>query len=322
MKLIFFVCLSLCTPLRALWLHSKGEPREFQTKDAWASGANQGLVSFSNLISMFDHDLDMEEGEAMVLAHLLLEARITYVDFAAIRSEGSATEAGLESRHMTGRQKSMWLLATKEAKAKGNFGRPSGFGREIPKVPQSWVESIANLSHTKEHKFMFSGSFLHSDLPFRKWLKPFVTKNFNSTDYFRATDAKGHKYNALGAYDISLTGSKGYRPKDHGVTNIAFDQTYWNAMVHSEFVLCPGGDAPYSYRFYEVMATKAIPLINDIQTDWRPSPKSVLINKIGYEHMMTSGSMKYDPAVAERNYAKFIKYQTWIQGDHDPDRTA
>jgi hypothetical protein len=110
---------------------------------------------------------------------------------------------------------------------------------------------IVDSFHVRSWKF--------GDLPNRKWLKSFVKKTFTGEDFYRATDArtKGKHYQKLGEYDYSATNSShGFRPKDKGCCQaIQFDESYWKAMTQSKFVVCPGGDRPWSYRFYETFLT-------------------------------------------------------------------
>merc|ERR1712196_449875 len=141
-------------------------------------------------------------------------------------------------------------------------------------------------------------------------LKSYVEKTFTDGDYYRATDARmrGKRYKRLGVYDFSTSNkSNGFRPKDDpdSAHPIKYDESYWQAMVQSKFVVCPGGDKPWSYRFYETFGTRAIPVINSYQTDWQKRGTTVAINNIGFEHKMTNDHMYYDPDMANRNYAKY-----------------
>lgn len=312
MKVI--LVLSLASVASALQVNSaalvtpKDEPKLKDKKDEGNAVTETELMSLNELLRMFDGELDMEEGEAEFLGNELVKKKINKKDYKEVSMSSLS--------HMTGRQRAMWMLAAKEERDAGNHIKPSRFARSIPKIPRSYVEAINNLDHTHIHNFMFSGSVLHKDLGNRKWLKDFVAKNFNTTDYYRATDA-GKKYEKIGAYDHS-DDKTGYRPKDHGVLTFEYDSSYWKAMTQSNFVVCPGGDAPWSYRFYETFVTKAIPVINSRDTDWKPRITTSEIDKIGYEYKTTKDDLKYDAAMAERNYAKFMKYQTWIEGDNNP----
>lgn len=272
-------------------------------------------MTFDQFLSMFDGVTDMEEGEAEGLSKLMGQLGLTRLDLHEARF-----------RHSTPRQEALKAIATKEERNRGhNLGSISHFGSRVPKIPRSFVESISNLSHTKIHNFMFSGSTESNDLIHRGWLKDWVRQHFKEGDYYRSTDAhKSKNYHSLGSFDVYGKDDeiKGFRPKDDPDWRkpIKYDTSYWEAMSQSNFVLCPGGDYPWSYRFYETFGTKAIPLINDYKTDWASSvPETHAINQIHFEYKMTNDTLVYDPEMGERNYVKFIKYLTWIEGDNAPD---
>jgi len=254
---------------------------------------------------LFDEDLD--SGERSMLSEMMKDVGISVKDF-----------ADFKDRNLTSRQKALWMVAAAEEGI--NRKTVSTWGKMIPKIPRSWVENIAKVDHTKIYKYMFSGSFVSKDVQkFRYWLPDFIKKHFAESDYFRATDAKQTSYTPLGSFDKTLTADHGFRPKRCGGKCWTFDNTYWQAMTQSKFTLCPGGDAAFSYRYYETFLAKTIPLINSLETDWqKKGPAQVTtINTIMYEHMVTENHT-YDPEVPERNYAKFIRYQTFMQGDNVP----
>lgn len=329
MKMMFLLCLGLVANIQALRVHkfrfSKGEPANLKADIDGPTSLKAGVALTVNELSTLVYsvrDLDMQQGEAEALTQMMLKAGITHSDVGEIKANwGNAQE-------LTGRQMTLWMLAAREERNRvggHKLKNMTQFGKFVPKIPRSWVDMVSALGTTpkdKTSKFMFSGSVIHPDvMPNRKWLVPFVKANFARKDYYKATDAKimGKGYKPLGAYDTSLDKDKGYRPKDFGVDNVKFDASYWKAMAHSEFVLCPGGDRPYSYRFYETFATKAVPLINEFETDWNlRNLHTQRIQKVDYEIMMANGTLVYDPAVAERNYRKFIKYQTFMEGDNEP----
>merc|ERR1719240_1207115 len=59
-----------------------------------------------------------------------------------------------------------------------------------------------------------------------------------------------------------------------------WDKTYWQEMAHSQFILTPGGDAPYSFRYHEAFLAGAIPVINSIQGDYLPRQCTMWVNMI------------------------------------------
>lgn len=179
------------------------------------------------------------------------------------------------------------------------------------------------MNHTKSFRYMFSGSFVHLN-KYRQWLPGFVKKTFGPEDYFRATDATP-KWSPMGEFDKSLEEADGFRPKTlvNGKrcgTCMKFDNTYWQHMVSSKFVVAPGGDAPYSFRFYESSLAGAIPIINNVDTDWHPTGYiGDHLRGIGYQYLMTTDVHEYDQKIADLNLKKFLRYQTFIQGDNNPE---
>jgi len=262
---------------------------------------------------------DFHEGESQYLIGLLKSAGINptlYENFCSVLAY-----------NMTGRQKTLWAIAAKEEQDLGEFdvSKISDFATAIPKIPRSWVKQITALDDTKTIRYMFSGSFVHLN-KHRTWLPEWVKEHFGPEDYFRATDArKGKKkYKPMGVFDQSLNGAAGFRPKGTCHDCLKFDETYWAKMRKSKFIICPGGDAPYSFRFYESYLAGSIPIIHNYEDDWKDRQNTRWISAIKYEHKMTDEPHVFDAAVAKLNLKKFIRYQTWLEGDHDPakDQTA
>jgi len=295
---------------------------------------------------------DFHKGEAEFILHSLKqiatkeELRELYANL-----QGFGQDKKTISKYMMNsrREYALWFLAKKEEEARGvDMSKISDFGQKVAKLPRSWVEAILSINVPKKYRYMFSGNFAKKDLKHRKWLAPWVKEHFNSSDYLRATDINTKKYEPIGEYDYSISDPGGFRTKDCGGECFKFDSTYWQTMKESQFILCPGGDAPYSFRFYESMLTGSIPIIDSYKDDWtikgatskgreRSSARkllewesesesesesegaTVMINKIKYEYKMTADyPHTYDPAVAKANLKKFIRYQTFLEGDNDP----
>ncbi|MCK9154710.1 MAG: glycosyltransferase family 47 protein [Paludibacteraceae bacterium] len=73
------------------------------------------------------------------------------------------------------------------------------------------------------------------------------------------------------------------------------DNGYFELMARSKFVLCPDGDFTWTYRFFEAVIFKAIPII---QND------SCLYS--GYHFFKSSDKLEYDLMKTERNLNKII----------------
>ena len=63
----------------------------------------------------------------------------------------------------------------------------------------------------------------------------------------------------LNQFDATIIESLRGRDK----TTKGFDESYFQEMSKAKFVLCPNGDFVWTYRFFEAMIFKAIPVIED-----------------------------------------------------------
>jgi len=276
-------------------------------KVTWPSSVQKDELK----INLEEHEYEKEDKKFSVterdmLVQMLFDASISASDFQAFQL------------NTTPRQKALLMIAAKEAKL--NHHKLSIFARASAKIPKSWVDRIAALNHTKIHTYMFSGSVIHQDVRRnRKWLLPFVQRYFGSHDYYRATDAQKTRYHPVGAFDYTLLSRAGFRPKNCGAECYRFDAEYWESMTQSKFALCPGGDQPYSYRFYETMLAQSIPVIDATTTDlnFEKMKSQRWMQRIGYKHMTTKDHT-WDAEVVKQNYNKFIKYQTFMTGDNTP----
>lgn len=256
---------------------------------------------------------DFEEGEKQWLAQTVIANGITLEDIKGLQQMNNEDGGVGGKSMMTARQQAVWQIAAAEENK--DYAKMSPYVRSTPKFPRSWVEGIKKLDHNQTHKFMFSGSSAQArKMPYRAWMDDFVATHFTDNDYFRVTDRASNR----GAYDKTSTAAKGFRPKGCGGKCVQYDETYWAEMCKSKFVVAPGGDTAWSYRYYETFFTHAIPVINSVKGDWSDS-KTPLITKMGFTHMLTSDSLEYNKEAAEDNYRKAIKYLTFIEGENEPE---
>merc|ERR1719387_2389923 len=91
----------------------------------------------------------------------------------------------------------------------------------------------------------------------RGWLKDFVAKKFDERDYLIFTDVahlQNSSYTKMGSFD-KTEDRESFRSKGQAKEDKAqFDKEYFSTMANSNFTLCPGGDHPWSMRFYEAIA--------------------------------------------------------------------
>jgi len=300
------------------------QPSPFNDHYEDDSSDNLGFSIFDDneknlALSIFDDKEDMHEGEVQYLMTALKKAGLSPDEY-----QNLYMETGI-LYNMTGHMKTLHALAIKEELALGNDygrGKISDFGNAIPKYPRSWVNAILKMNDTKKYRYMFSGSVTKGKvLKHRKWLTLWVKEHFSDEDYFRATDASANSHKPWGSYDYTKADTRGFRPKDCGGSCMQLDETYYSQMLQSKFILTPGGDAPYSFRFHEAFLSGSIPIINSIDGDYMPRHSTKWVTMVQYDFKMTSDfPHTFDPAVAKRNQKKFIRYQTFLEGDNDPVR--
>lgn len=150
-----------------------------------------------------------------------------------------------------------------------------------------YYNEINKIRNNKIHNFCFIGSIM-SDYENRKWIIDFAKKYFTSNSIYINTD-NDTNCELLGDYDYSKK-SLGFNPK------IAYDSQskkvqyriiqenlfYFQTMRQSKFILCPAGDSPWSFRFYETLMCKSIPIVQSWHHTYRTSEEST----INYEYIL------------------------------------
>jgi len=115
-------------------------------------------------------------------------------------------------------------------------------------------------------------------------------------------------WRVLGPWD------KTWEPHNHLVPKMAklenknnFDDAYFSAMMRAKFAPCPGGDGPWSMRFYEALMCRAIPIVS-----WpRESYRSVEESQLDYKYYLADdGPFVYRKDWAAHNYELFLKHHT------------
>jgi hypothetical protein len=196
----------------------------------------------------------------------------------------------------------------------------SMFGFNVAKIPQPIFDRVAELKigTPKTHKYTFQGHLnAHSDKRHsyterprrRQWVKDFVKQHFSSDDIF-------------------IEGGKTMierMPISDGLSD-SMDPIFYSNLASSIFTLTPGGDYPWSGRFYEAIMAGSIPVINTVEQDLSHEtqyPGSWFSN-IGYKYFttdqvlnmsMSSAELK---SMADENYRLLLKYQTFMHGDQVP----
>ena len=139
---------------------------------------------------------------------------------------------------------------------------------------KKYYNEICELNHDKIYDFCFIGS-IKSNYKKRKWVIDFAKKYFTCNSIFINTD-NDTNWVLLGSFDYSNM-NIGFCPKNmennqskkiqYRVVNENIE--YFEKMCKSKYCLCPAGDAPWSFRFYEVLMCKSIPIVESWHHTYR-----------------------------------------------------
>ena len=146
---------------------------------------------------------------------------------------------------------------------------------------QKYYNEINELNHNKIYDFCFIGS-IKSCFVRRKWVIDFAKKYFTSNSIFINTD-NDPKWQLLGSYDHSNR-KLGFCPKNQPdvqskntqYRTIKDNIYYFETMCQSRFTLCPAGDSPWSFRFYEVLMCKSIPVVETWHHTYRTKEEATI----------------------------------------------
>jgi hypothetical protein len=132
--------------------------------------------------------------------------------------------------------------------------------------PIKIIQTIARLSNTKTTKYFLRGVITDS----RSWIRKYP--NIHSSTYGRNRKPK---------YKLDLD--------------------YYQQLSLSFYGISPIGDCPWSYRFFEAIMCKAIPILGDNEDD--RFAKSFFFLRDSSEHF-------YDKSAADSNFQIFVKNHT------------
>ena len=179
-----------------------------------------------------------------------------------------------------------------------------------------YYDELNKLDSDKTYDYCFIGS-LKTCWERRKWVVDFARKFFTSKSIFINTDYDS-TWKLLGDYDFSDR-KLGYNPK-HRVDSqsrnaqyrvIQENTFYFQTMKQSKYVLCPGGDAPWSFRFYEILMCKSIPIVESWHHTYRTKQEA----SIPYNYILSNNKLfqevtntLYNKDMIEMNTELFLKY--------------
>ena len=171
---------------------------------------------------------------------------------------------------------------------------------------KKYYNEICELNHNKIFDFCFIGS-INSNYKERKWVIAFAKKYFSDNSIFINTD-NDPKWVKLGSFDHSNK-NLGFCPKNkaHNQSKqvqyrvVKENIAYFEKMCQSLYCLCPAGDAPWSFRFYEVLMCKSIPVVESWHHTYRTREESNINYKyILHEHIENNVNfVDYDEYVNE-----------------------
>jgi hypothetical protein len=159
---------------------------------------------------------------------------------------------------------------------------------------EKYYNEICKLNHDKIHDFCFIGS-IWSSPKMREWVIKFAKTHFTENSVFVNTD-HDPEWKLLGPFDYS-NHNLGYCPKNNTNNqsrNVQYrtvneNKFYFETMCQSKFVLCPAGDAPWSFRFYEVLMCKSLPLVESFHHTYRSTEES----KLKYKYALHTEIYKF-----------------------------
>lgn len=174
---------------------------------------------------------------------------------------------------------------------------------------EKYYNEINKLNHNKIYDFCFIGS-ISSNYYERLWVIDFAKKYFTPNSIFINTD-NNPNWIPLGPFDYSNQ-NIGFNPKnmpDNQSKKVQYrvvkeNIDYFETMCQSKFVLCPAGDSPWSFRFYEVLMCKSIPIVISCHHTYRTKEEST----IPYRYQIVNSNINYDDECVKENTKLFEKY--------------
>jgi hypothetical protein len=151
-----------------------------------------------------------------------------------------------------------------------------------------YYNDIQKLDNTKKHDFCFIGSIKSSPI-WREWVIIFAKQFFTCKSVFINTD-DDPDWISLGTFDLSNRGI-GFSPKTEKdnqsrqslYRDIDENRFYFETMRQSLYTLCPAGDSAWSFRFYETLMCKSMPIVITWHNIYRTKEESKL--KYAYVNM-------------------------------------
>lgn len=162
---------------------------------------------------------------------------------------------------------------------------------QIALFSHKYYNEIIKIDNTKIYDYCFIGS-INSSVENRQWVIDFAKSHFTSNSYFVNTDSDPN-WKLLGDFDYSIKHKdlfynpkeqKNYLSKQVQYRLINENIEYFKKMSQSKFILCPVGDSPWSFRFYETLMCRSIPIV----ISWHHTYRTAEESKIKYMFFLES----------------------------------
>jgi hypothetical protein len=171
---------------------------------------------------------------------------------------------------------------------------------------QKYFNQINELDNNKIYDYCFIGS-INSNNAARQWVIDFTKKHFTNKSIFINTDNEDD-WVRLGQYDYTNI-IKGFNPKkeaNYESKKVQYrivneNKDYFERMCQSKFVLCPEGDAPWSFRFYETIMCKSIPIVESWHHTYRTKEEADL----KYKYILNKN-------ILNKNIEDIIDYKEYV----------
>jgi hypothetical protein len=168
-----------------------------------------------------------------------------------------------------------------------------------------YYNELQAIPKDKEYDFCWIGS-MESCTEHRGWIIDFAKKHFTKDSIFINTDCPDN-WEKLGNFDLTAL-KLGYSPKSFDNSQnqskevqyrkVAENLFYFQSMRQSKFTLCPRGEAPWSFRFYEILMCETIPIVYSEHDTYRTLEES----KFDYQYLLQSQEkFIYDDSIVKHN---------------------
>ena len=164
---------------------------------------------------------------------------------------------------------------------------------DIAVFSKSYYNKIQAINCKKKYDYCFVGnlSFQHDFGKHRQWVVEFAKKHFTKNSIFVNTEGK--HWDTIGPFDY--TNDKSFerfcpryvannQSREAQYREVIENYRYFQTMRQSKFTLCPRGDAPWSFRFYECLMCGTIPVVENEEHSFRTATEGQFDYKFVLAH--------------------------------------